>query len=57
MTETNMSVSKPYDGERRAGTVGLPLPDVDLSITEPETGAPFAQGETGMIDVRGPNVF
>lgn len=57
MTDTNMSVSKPYDGERRAGTVGLPLPDVDLSITEPETGAPFAQGETGMIDVRGPNVF
>ena len=57
MTETNMSVSNPYDGERRAGTVGLPLPDVELSITDPETGASLASGETGMIEVRGPNVF
>lgn len=57
MTETNMSVSNPYDGERRAGTVGFPLPDVELKITDPETGATLPQGETGMIEVRGPNVF
>ncbi len=57
MTETNMSVSNPYDGERRAGTVGFPLPDVELKITDPETGASLAQGEAGMIEVRGPNVF
>src|SRR5690606_33209537 len=33
MTETNMSTSNPYEGERRAGTVGFPLPGVDLRIT------------------------
>ncbi|MFY2823050.1 malonate--CoA ligase [Ruegeria sp. MALMAid1280] len=57
MTETNMSTSNPYDGERRAGTVGFPLPDVDLKVTDPETGETLPQGEIGMIEVRGPNVF
>lgn len=57
MTETNMLTSNPYDGARRPGTVGPPLPDVELRITRPETGAPLPQGETGMIEVRGPNVF
>lgn len=57
MTETNMSVSNPYEGERRAGTVGFPLPDVELKITDPETGKTLPQGEPGMIEVRGPNVF
>lgn len=57
MTETNMNTSNPYDGERVAGTVGLPLPDVDVRITDPESGALIPQGEIGMIEVRGPNVF
>jgi malonyl-CoA/methylmalonyl-CoA synthetase len=57
MTETNMNTSNPYDGERRAGSVGFPLPGVDVKITDPENGATLAQGETGMIEVRGPNVF
>ncbi|KUM25487.1 malonyl-CoA synthase [Mesorhizobium loti] len=57
MTETNMNTSNPYDGERRAGTVGFPLPGVSLRITEPETAKPLAQGEIGMIEVKGPNVF
>lgn len=57
MTETNMNASNPYEGERRAGTVGFPLPGVELKITDPETGAPLPQGEVGMIEVRGPNVF
>ncbi|AZO10199.1 MULTISPECIES: malonyl-CoA synthase [unclassified Mesorhizobium] len=57
MTETNMNTSNPYDGERRAGTVGFPLPGVSLRITEPETGSPLAQGAIGMIEVKGPNVF
>ncbi|GAA0309628.1 malonate--CoA ligase [Rhodovulum strictum] len=57
MTETNMLTSNPCDGARRAGTVGLALPDVDLRIVDPETGAELAPGETGMIEVRGPNVF
>ncbi|MDU8909959.1 malonyl-CoA synthase [Aestuariicoccus sp. MJ-SS9] len=57
MTETNMNTSNPYDGERRAGTVGFPLPGVELKICDPETGAEVAQGEVGQIEVRGPNVF
>ncbi|WP_424831725.1 malonate--CoA ligase [Ruegeria sp.] len=57
MTETNMNTSNPYDGDRRAGTVGFPLPGVDLKVTDPETGEALPQGEIGMIEVRGPNVF
>ncbi len=57
MTETNMSTSNPYDGERRAGTVGFALPGVELKICDPATGAPTPQGEVGQIEVRGPNVF
>jgi len=57
MTETNMNTSNPYDGERRAGTVGFPLPGVELKITDPETAATLADGEPGIIEVRGPNVF
>ncbi len=56
MTETNMNTSNPYDGERRAGTVGFPLPGVDLKITGAD-GAEVPQGEIGLIEVRGPNVF
>ena len=57
MTETNMNTSNPYDGERRAGTVGLPLPGVDIKITSPETGKEISVDEIGQIEVRGPNVF
>lgn len=57
MTETNMNTSNPYDGERRAGTVGFPLPGVELKITDPATGKTLPQGEVGQIEVRGPNVF
>ncbi len=55
MTETNMNTSNPYEGERRAGTVGFPLPGVELRITA--EGAEVAPGDVGMIEVRGPNVF
>jgi malonyl-CoA/methylmalonyl-CoA synthetase len=47
MTETMMLTSNPYEGERRAGTVGFPLPGVDLRLHE----------QTGEILVRGPAVF
>ncbi len=57
MTETNMNTSNPYDGERRAGTVGFPLPGVELRVTDPDSGEVLGPGETGMIEVRGPNVF
>ena len=57
MTETNMSTSNPYEGERRAGTVGFPLPGIELKITDSTTGETVAQGDIGEIEVRGPNVF
>ena len=57
MTETNMNTSNPYDGPRVAGTVGPPLPDVEIRITDPESGKLLPRGEIGMIEVRGPNVF
>ena len=57
MTETNMNTSNPYDGERVPGSVGFPLPGVELRITDPASGAVLPAGETGMIEVRGPNVF
>lgn len=57
MTETGMLTSNPLVGARRAGTVGPPLRDVEVAVTDPATGAPLPQGETGMIEVRGPNVF
>ena len=56
MTETNMNTSNPYDGERHAGTVGFPLPGVELKICD-ETGKELPQGEIGTLEVRGPNVF
>jgi malonyl-CoA/methylmalonyl-CoA synthetase len=57
MSETGMNTSNPYDGERRPGTVGFPLPDVELRITDPETGEVRPRGEVGVIEVKGPNVF
>ena len=57
MTETNMITSNPYDGERRAGTVGFALPGVRVRISEAETGAAVPAGEIGVIEVKGPNVF
>lgn len=57
MTETNMNSSNPYEGDRVAGTVGQPLPGVDIRITDPDTGAELPAGQTGMIEIRGPNVF
>ncbi|MEV6028156.1 acyl-CoA synthetase [Streptomyces sp. NPDC052036] len=59
MTETLMNTSVRADGEPRAGTVGVPLPGVDLRLVE-EDGTPIVSydGETvGEIQVRGPNLF
>ena len=57
MTETSMNTSNPYDGERRAGTVGFALPGVEVRVCDPETRAELQVGEIGMLHVRGPNVF
>ena len=57
MTETNMNTSNPYEGDRRAGTVGFPLPGVEIRVANPETGEVLANGDVGVVEVRGPNVF
>ncbi|MFC4502352.1 MULTISPECIES: acyl-CoA synthetase [Streptomyces] len=59
MTETLMNTSVRADGEARAGTVGLPLPGVELRLVDEEGAAVAAyDGETvGEIQVRGPNLF
>ena len=57
MTETGMITSNPYkDGDRIAETVGFALPGVSVRIASPE-GTVQAAGETGVLEVKGPNVF
>lgn len=56
MTETNMNTSNPLQGNRKAGTVGPPLPGVDVRIVDDE-GVETGSGEIGNLQVRGPNVF
>ena len=57
MTETGMNTSNPYEGERIAGTVGFPLPGIELRVADPATGDVLPPGEVGVIELRGPNVF
>nr|MEC9419112.1 malonyl-CoA synthase [Pseudomonadota bacterium] len=57
MTETNMNTSNPYDGARRPGTVGFPLPGVGLRVVDARTGRELPDGEVGIIEIKGPNVF
>ncbi len=56
MTETGMMSSNPYDGERIAGTVGTPLPGINMRVADND-GKPVPQGERGVVEVKGPNVF
>jgi malonyl-CoA/methylmalonyl-CoA synthetase len=56
MTEMGMAISNPYEGERRPGHIGLPLPEVEIRLTN-EQDYPVEEGESGEIQVKGPNVF
>jgi len=56
MTEGNMFTSNPYDGERRGGTVGFPLPGVSIRIVD-EENHPVGIGNIGHLQVKGENVF
>ncbi len=56
MTETGMNTSNPLGGERRPGTVGPPLPEVEVRVVDPR-GSVLPTGEPGDLQVRGPNVF
>ena len=57
MSETGMNASNPYDGERRAGAVGFPLPGTSIRIVDAATGAELPAGEIGGIELRGDHVF
>jgi malonyl-CoA/methylmalonyl-CoA synthetase len=56
MSEAGMITSNPLAGERRGGTVGPPLPGVSVRVAD-AADAPLPAGETGAIQIRGPNVF
>jgi len=56
MTEIGMALSNPYRGERIPGSVGTPLPRVDVRLVD-ESGSDVPEGTPGEIEVRGPNVF
>ncbi len=56
MTETGMITSNPLEGERKGGTVGPPLPDVQVRVVD-DHGAACACDEIGHLQVRGPNVL
>jgi malonyl-CoA/methylmalonyl-CoA synthetase len=56
MTEGGMFTSHPYEGERRCGTVGPPLPGMSLRVVD-EQGVAVPPDTTGSIEVKGANVF
>ena len=56
MTETNMNTSNPLKGDRKPGTVGLPLEDVQVRVVDEENNL-LSQGEIGNLQIKGPNVF
>ena len=57
MTETMMNLSNPLKGERRVGSVGLPLPQVEVRIVDPVSEEPLPDGDVGEVQIRGPHVF
>jgi malonyl-CoA/methylmalonyl-CoA synthetase len=56
MSETLMNISNPYEGERRPGSVGFPLPGISVRVVDDE-GHDVPDGAVGELLVRGPNVF
>jgi malonyl-CoA/methylmalonyl-CoA synthetase len=57
LTETAINTSNPRRGVQKPGSVGLPLAGIEVGIFDPQTRQRLAEGETGEIWVRGPNVF
>ena len=57
MTETGMNCSNPLHGERRLGSVGLPLTGVEVRIVNQENNQSLPNGEIGEVQLRGPNIF
>ncbi len=57
MTETGMMISNPYHGERRQGSVGLPLPGVEIRLKSEHGNVIATEDEPGEIQARGPAIF
>ena len=57
MTETGIMTSNPLNADRVEGQVGIPLPGVEMRVTDPDTGLPSRPGEVGEFQTRGPHVF
>ena len=57
MSETGMNTSNPLNGERRLGSVGLPLAGVEVRVVNPENDQSLPVGEIGEVQLRGPNIF
>ena len=57
MTETGMNLSNPLHGERRVGSVGMPLPGVSARVVDPRTEQPLPAGEIGELQIKGDHVF
>ncbi len=56
MTEIGMALSTPLEGERRPGSVGIPLPGVDARLVDDEA-RPVPPGTPGDLEIRGASVF
>jgi malonyl-CoA/methylmalonyl-CoA synthetase len=56
MSETGMNFSNPLRGKKKPGSIGLPLPDVEARIVDPESFTNLETGEAGEIWLKGPNV-
>jgi malonyl-CoA/methylmalonyl-CoA synthetase len=56
MTEIGMAISNPYEGERKAGFIGKPLPNVEVRLTD-EQNIAVESGNPGEIQIKGPTVF
>jgi len=56
MSEAGMIASNPLEGDRLPGTVGFPLPEIEVRVSD-RNGKFLPHGETGVLEVKGPNLF
>jgi malonyl-CoA/methylmalonyl-CoA synthetase len=56
MTETGMNFSNPLRGKRKPGSIGYPLPDLEVRLVDPDSCKDVAPGQTGEIWLKGPAV-
>ena len=57
MTETGMNLSNPLHGERRVGSVGMPLPGVSARVVDPASDKDLPDGQVGELQIKGAHVF